>query len=145
MKVILLENVKSHGLKGEVVEVSEGYAMNFLFPQHLAVEANETNIKAQEDKVKSAAKKSKKEELAEKKLAKTIDGLEVVIQEKADNGKLYGSVGAKEIAEALKSMKHKIDADWIEFESQKEVGEYEATVNFPSGFEARLTIIIEAK
>lgn len=145
MKVILLEDVKSHGVKGDVVEVSEGYARNFLFPQHLAVEANEKTIREKEDKERASARRSKKEDEVQKKLAKAVDGVEVIIQEKAEKGKLYGSVGVKEVAKALKSMKHKVDPEWIEFEPKKEVGEYEAQVNFPSGFEATLTIIIEEK
>ncbi|MBU1126701.1 50S ribosomal protein L9 [Patescibacteria group bacterium] len=145
MKVILLEDVKSQGLKGEIVEVSEGYARNFLFSQHLAVEATEGTIRQQEEKEKSVVRRSKKQEQEERKQAKALDGVEVLIQAKAENNTLYGSVGKKEVAEALKSMKHKIDPDWIEFESRKDLGTYEAIVNFPSGFEATITIIIEEK
>ena len=57
MKLILLEDVKSLGFKGEVVDVSEGYARNFLFPQHLAVEATDDTLKERKDREKSAAKK----------------------------------------------------------------------------------------
>ena len=145
MKVILLEDVKNVGLKGEVVDVSEGYARNFLFPQHLGVEASEDKLREKDQKEKSVAKKAHKAEQTEKKLAHDLDGVEVILQEKADKGTLYGSVGPKEISKGLKALGHKVDASLIKFEPQKEVGTYEATVAFSSGFDATLTIIIEAK
>lgn len=145
MKVILLEDVKSHGRKGEVIEVSEGYARNFLFPQHLGVEATEASLHEKEQKEKAAVKRSKKQENEEKKKAKELDGFEVIIKAKAENGSLYGSVGAKEVVSALKAAKQKVKVEMIEFNSQKEVGTYEAIVNFPSGFEATITVIIEKK
>ena len=145
MKVILLEDVKNVGLKGEVVDVSEGYARNFLFPQHLGVEASQDKLREKDQQEKSAAKKVKKAEQVEKKLAHDLDGVEVILQEKADKGTLYGAVGPKEISKGLKGLGHKVDASLIEFEPRKEVGTYEATVAFESGFDATLTIIIEAK
>ena len=145
MKVILLEDVKGLGVKGEVVDVSEGHARNFLFPQHMGVEASEEKLREKEAKEKSVAKKSKKADEAEKKLAKAVDGAEVILKEKADGGKLYGSVGPKEISKGLKGLGHKVKPELISFEAQKEVGTYEASVNFASGFDATLTIIIEAK
>ena len=145
MKVILLEDVKNHGSQGDVVEVSEGYARNFLFPQHLAVEATEHTLSEKKQKESAAVRRSKKEEQGEKKQAKALDGLEVIIKVKAEKGSLYGSVGAKEVVEVLKTMKHKIKEEWIEFESKKELGSYETVVNFPSGFEATINIVIEAK
>ncbi len=145
MKLILLEDVKGHGSVGDVVDVSEGYARNFLFPQHLAVEATEHAIKQQKEKANAAVKRSKKGEQEEKQLAKSLDGVEVLIQEKAEGTTLYGSVGAKEVAAELKKMGHKVKSDFIDFESKKEIGTYETVVTFPSGFDANITIIIEQK
>ena len=144
MKVILLEDVKGHGLKGEVVDVSEGYARNFLFPQHLAVEASEQKLHEKKEKDSAAVRRVKKQEEGEKKQAHALDGIEVLIQAKAEGQSLYGSVSAKDVAAALKKMKHQVDADWIEFDPKKELGSYEAIVTFPSGFDATITIIIEA-
>lgn len=145
MKVILLEDVKTLGHQGDVVEVSEGYARNFLFPQHLAVEATEGAVKARDDKARGEKRKAKKAEKDEKKAAAALDGAEVIITAKADKGTLYGAVGAKEVAEQLKKDGKKVKPDWIEFASTKEAGTYEATVTFPSGFDATINIIIEAK
>lgn len=145
MKVILLENVKSHGSQGDVIDVSEGYARNFLFPQHLAVEATEHSLNVKKDQKAAVIRRSKKQEQDDKRHAKAMDGLEVFIEAAAEGGSLYGSVGPKEIALALKGMKYNVEPEWIDFASKKDVGSYEATINFPSGFEATLTIIIEAK
>ena len=103
MKVILTEDVKSLGKKGEIVNVSDGYARNMLFPKKLGVEANAKNIndlklqKAHEDKVAKGqleAAEAYKKELEEK---------EVVLSIKVgEGGKLFGSVSTKEIAEAAK-------------------------------------------
>ena len=104
MKVILIEDVKSLGKKGEIVNVSDGYARNMLFPKKLGVEANAKNIndlklqKAHEDKVAQ-------EILAEAKaLAEEISKKEVTVSIKVgEGGKTFGSVSSKEIAEAAKS------------------------------------------
>ena len=145
MKVILLKEVKNVGLEGEVVDVSEGYARNFLFPQHMGIEASETKLKDKEDKAKAAAKRAKKEEQAEKKLAHDLDGVEVLLTEKANQGTLYGSVGPKEVAQALKELGYKVDPSSISFAPKKDVGSYEATVAFESGFEATIRVVVEAK
>lgn len=145
MKVILLEDVKKLGLKGAVVDVSEGYARNFLFPQHLGVEASEGKLREKDEQERSAARKSKKAEQTEKKLAHDLDGVEVMLSEKADGVKLYGSVGPKEVSAGLKSLGYKVDPSMISFPAKKEVGTYEANIVFESGFDATVTVIIEAK
>ena len=145
MKVILLEDVKSNGLKGDVVEVSEGYARNFLFPQHLAIEASEQAIADRDEKKKRESKKEKKDEKEQKAIAAKLDGLELIIQAKADSGKLYAAITAKDIVKELKSKGSKVDEKWLDFDPVKEVGTCEAVVNFPSGFEAIVTVVVEAK
>lgn len=102
MKVILLEDVKSLGKKGEIVQVSDGYARNLLLPKKLGVEATSKNIndlklqKAHDDKVKKVQHEEAKE------LAAKIEAGEVVLKVKTgDNGKIFGSVSSKEIAAAV--------------------------------------------
>jgi len=103
MKVILLEDVKSLGKKGQIVDVSDGYARNYIFVKKLGVEATTKNLndlklkKAHEDKL--AANK-----LADaKQFAEEIRGLQVILKIKAgEGGKLFGSVSSKEIAQAAK-------------------------------------------
>lgn len=144
MKIILLEDVKSVGLKGDIKEVQEGYARNFLFPQHLAVEATEHSIRQQDEKKKAASAREKKQEKQDKLMVSKVDGAEVVISAKADKGKLYASVTAKDISAGLKEQGFKIEPEDIEFESTKETGSYDATVS-KGDFESQINVTIEAK
>ncbi|MEG0128424.1 50S ribosomal protein L9 [Clostridium sp.] len=111
MKVILKADVKGTGKKGEVINASDGYARNFLFPKGLAVEATTGNMKSH-DIQKAAEAKRKAEELdAAKELAKKISDLTVSLKVKTgDNGKVFGSVTSKDIAEALEK-EHGIKVD----------------------------------
>ncbi len=104
MKVILKQDVKGLGKKENLLEVSDGYARNFLFPKGLAVEASATNINVM--KTRNDAEKSKKDrELAHaRELAAKIKEVTVEIRTKAgENGKLFGSITSKDIADKLKS------------------------------------------
>jgi large subunit ribosomal protein L9 len=111
MKVILLQDVKGHGKKGDVVNASDGYVRNYLFPRKLAIEATPKNLKALKDK-QAAENKRKQEELQEaKKQAEALSKVEVVVKAKSgESGKLFGSITNKEIADTLKK-DHKIDLD----------------------------------
>lgn len=111
MKVILLQDVKGLGKKGDVVNAKDGYARNFLFPKNLAKEATEGNMKVLEEQ-KTAKKLRQQEELAKaKELAAKISELTVELKGKSgDNGKLFGSITTKDISEALKKQ-HNISID----------------------------------
>ncbi len=145
MKIVLLEDVKNLGSQGGIIDVTEGYARNFLFPQHLAVEATDATLKNLEEKKRSASKQNSRKEADEKKLIKAIDGMEIVILAKSDNGSLYASVGSKEVASELKKRGHKVKSEWIDFQAMKDVGSSEAVVVTPGGFEARITVTIDSK
>lgn len=111
MKVILLQDVKGLGKKGDVVNAKDGYARNFLFPKNLAKEATEGNMKVLEEQ-KTAKKLRQQEELAKaKELAAKISELTVELKGKSgDNGKLFGSITTKDISVALKKQ-HNISID----------------------------------
>jgi len=145
MKVVLLKNVKEIGLEGTVVEVSEGYARNFLFPQNLAVQASEQAIKAAQDKKVRVAKKEKKELVGTKKMAAKLDGVEVLIKAKVnEKGSLFGAVNPKEIVKALKAQGFVIEPEWILIsEPIKEIGKRRLIVDLPHGLEAEIEVIIE--
>ena len=111
MKLILLQNVKSLGKAGDVVNVSDGYARNMLLPKGIAVEANDKN------KNDLKLKKQHEEKLAAdrlqdaKDLAKKLEGIKITVKMKAgENGKAFGSVSSKEIAEAAKAQ-HALELD----------------------------------
>ncbi len=111
MKVIFLKDVKGKGKKGEVKNVADGYAQNFLIKQGLAVEANSTNVSTLEGQKKKQEKLAA-EELAEaKKLKETLEKITVELSAKAgEGGRLFGSITSKQIAEELQK-KHKIKID----------------------------------
>ena len=111
MKVILNSDVKALGKKGELVNVSDGYARNFLFPRKLAVEANSTNLNTMNQR-ESAKEYHKSVEIEQaEKQKEQVENISVVIKVKAGaNGKLFGSVTSKEISDVLSSV-HGISID----------------------------------
>ncbi len=144
MKVILQQDVKSLGKKGELVSTSDGYARNYLFPRNLAVEANSqamTELKNRED--------SKKHKIAveteeAKKAAAQINGRAIKIKAKAgQGGRLFGSVTSKEIAECIKK-EYEIDIDRrkITVGDIKSFGSYSATVKLYQGVTADFTVMV---
>lgn len=111
MKVLLLADVKGQGKKDQIVDVSDGYARNFLFPKKLAVVADNKVMSEAKSKEESKQFRLKEEKAAAKVLAEKIGTLTVKISATAgSDGRLYGSITSKDIAEALKSQ-HKIDID----------------------------------
>lgn len=111
MKVILLKDVKGTGKKGEMKEVSDGYARNFLFPKKLAVVADNTSVKELKEKNKSQEIKAQKEYEAAVEQGKKMEEMNVVIYSKSgEGGRLFGSITSKDIAEQLKKQ-HGIEVD----------------------------------
>ena len=147
MKAILLQDVKSLGKKGDIVNVSDGYARNFLFPKNLAREANAQAMN--ELKNAQQSKKYKTEtEIAEANKAKAeLEGSKFVMLAKTGaNGKLFGSITSKEISAEIKRQKGlDIDKRKITSESEiKTVGEYKAEIKLYSGIIAKVTIEVKA-
>ncbi len=111
MKVILLKDVKGTGKKGEVKEVSDGYARNFLIKKGVAVEASQTNMKELDEKEKSKERKALIEYEEGVLLGKQMEEINIQIEVKAgEGGRLFGSITSKEIAEQLKKQKN-LDID----------------------------------
>ena len=131
MKVILKQDVKGLGKVEDLVNVSDGYARNFLFPKGLAAEANATNINIMKTK-KEAEKTKKDRELAHaQELAQRLKDMEIVIKTKSgENGKLFGSITSKDISDKLKK-DFKVDIDKKKIvlpESIKSTGSFELDV-----------------
>ncbi len=111
MKVIFNVDVKGQGKKGEMKEVSDGYARNFLLPKNLASEATTDNINALKLKEKAKANQIAKEKAAAMETADKLGGIQVIIKAKAGNGgKLFGAVTSQEISKALKEQ-HGIEVE----------------------------------
>lgn len=146
MKVILKQDVKGLGKKDTLVEVNDGYARNFLIPKKMAVEANNTAVN--ELNIKQNAEKNKKDrELAQAKdIAQKIEKTTVVFKTKVgDNGKLFGSITGKDIAEKLqKEHKLTIDKRGIALEEPiKTIGNSAVEIKLYQGVHAKLNVKVE--
>lgn len=146
MKVILLQDVKSLGKKDEIVEVSDGYAKNFIFTKKLGVEANTKNMN--DLKLKKANDEKVAQKLLEeaKEFASVIETKQVVVKLKTgDGGKTFGSISSKEIAEEAKAQ-HDLDIDKKKIvlaEQLKNLGDYEVTVKLHPQVSAKLKVKVE--
>ncbi len=144
MKVILKQDVKGLGKKGQLVSTSDGYARNFLFPKGLAAEANAQAMSELKNKEDAERYRIKTETAAAQKAADEIGGKTIRISAKAgQNGKLFGSVTAKEIAETLKStFGVNVDKRKINVEEIKQFGTYEFEVKLYTGISAKLYVMV---
>ncbi|HAU66364.1 MAG: 50S ribosomal protein L9 [Candidatus Uhrbacteria bacterium GW2011_GWF2_39_13] len=147
MKVILMKSVKDLGKEGEVVEVSDGHARNFLFPQNLAIAATAAALKQKNEKEEGQSRKMKKEIAAAGDLAASLDGFELELEEKvSEGGVLYAAVSAKTITDVLKKEGFNINPEMVVMKCPlKELGEHTVSINLPHGFEAEVRIRIEEK
>lgn len=131
MKVILGQDIKTLGKKGDVIEVSEGYARNFLLPKKYAVEASKVNLNAVKLQKNSEERKRQQAVDEAKLMAAQLSKIEITLPVKiGENGKLFGSVTGKDIADELKN-KHNIDIDRRKIEVKegiKGVGDYNAVI-----------------
>ncbi len=144
MKVVLLADVKGHGKKGELCNVSDGYARNFLFPKKLAVEADNAALNELKNREEAAAHHKKEEINNAKAIAEKLEGKSVKITAKAGAaGRLFGSVTSKEIAaEIKKSLGIEIDRKKMTVADIKNFGEYTAEIKLYQGITAKLTVIV---
>ncbi|MBQ3604257.1 MAG: 50S ribosomal protein L9 [Clostridia bacterium] len=138
MKVVLKQDVKSLGKKGELVNVSDGYARNFLFPKNLAMEANAQAMSELKNKEQAEKYRIETETAAAKADADKIEGKTVKIVAKAgQNGKLFGSVTAKEIAAQIKTdFNVELDKRKIDVNDIKSFGTFSATARLNHGVTA---------
>lgn len=145
MKVILLQDVKGSGKKGDLVNVSDGYARNFLFPKKLAEEATAQALT--EKKTKDDAKRFHKQEeiRSAQETAKKLKDQIIRVKAKAgSNGRLFGSVTAKEIsAEIKKQMGYDIDKRKITIGEVKTFGTFEFEIKILSGVSTKMKLVVE--
>ena len=144
MKVVLKQDVKGLGKKGELVNASDGYARNFLFPKNLAVEANAQNMSELKNREQAEKYRIETETAAAKKNAENISGKTIRLTAKAgQNGKLFGSVTSKEIAEKLASeFGIKVDKRKVVVDDIKQFGTYEFEVKLYQGISAKLFVMV---
>ena len=150
MKVILLQDVKSLGKKGDVVETAEGYGRNYLLPRKLAKEATAANLnQAKADKATAAHRAAQAKDEAEAVvLGAQIEKIVVKMKVRVgENGKMFGSVASKDVAEALiKQTGLNIDRRKIELKSAvKGLGEYTAVAKLHTDVTATFKVMVEAE
>ncbi len=145
MKVVLLQDVKDIGKKDQVVNVSDGYARNFLLPRKLAKEATAAVMNDVKTKESAKAHHKREEVKAANELKAKLDGKEVTIKAKAGKeGKLFGAVTSKDVAAALKAQ-HKIEIDKkkIVMKDIKTFSRVDAEIKIYPEIQAKITINVE--
>lgn len=144
MKVILLQDVKKVGKKGDVIEASDGYARNFLFPRKLAQEASDVNMHILNNKRENERKQKLAELEAAQKLANELKGKEITIKAKTgESGKLFGAITSKDVAELIKQQyKIEIEKKKIVMDTIKLAGGYEIDVKLYLGVSTKMKVII---
>jgi large subunit ribosomal protein L9 len=142
MKVILRKNIETLGNIGDIVDVKEGYARNFLIPRKIAYTALSGNLKALEDEKKSIARKSEKELHAAEKIGAELEKVSVTIPvQVGEEDKIFGSVTTQMIADALKEKDFDIDKRKIEIEeSIKTLGIYNVNIKLHSNINASIKV-----
>lgn len=143
MKVVLLQDVKGSGKKGELVNVSDGYARNFLFPRNLAKEANTQALNELKNAADSKQFKIDQEIAAANSAKEKLEAKTVVLHAKAGaNGKLFGSITAKEISHEIKQ-RYGINVDKRKISivgEIKQYGKYDCEVKLYSGITAKIIV-----
>ena len=145
MKVILNVDVAGKGKAGDIVKVSDGYARNFLFPKHLAKEANAENVNTANQK-KDAINHRRDVELQDAKaLAEKMEGMTVTVHAKTGGGeRLFGAVTSKEVSQAIKEeFGYDVDKKKIFMDNIKELGKYSAKVKVYADVATSINIIVE--
>ena len=147
MKVILLQDVKNMGKKGDVIEASDGYARNFLFPKKLAEQANNGNLHVLNAKKENERKKKLAELEAAQKLAAELKGKEITIKAKVgDSGRLFGAITNKDVASLINTQfKLEIDKKKVVMDTIKVAGTYNIEIKLYPEVTAKMKVIIVAQ
>lgn len=143
MQVIFLQDVKNVGKKGQIKNVPDGYARNFLLARKLASVATTINVsqaKQEEDKKKLQLSLEKQ---GVQKLADAVEGKRIVMKARAKDGKLFGSITPKEIAVEIKKIGLEIPEKAIATEHIKELGEKKVLISLDFGIKANIVLVVE--
>lgn len=145
MKVILQEDVKKIGAKGDIVEVSDGYGRNFLLPKKLAIVANDANLHVAKTNAENKARKAQQEADEAKLLGSQLEKVSVKIPIKiGKDGKLFGSVGGGDVAKALKAERN-VNIDKRKIQIQGEVtgiGTYDAVIKLHTDVSTKIKVVV---
>jgi large subunit ribosomal protein L9 len=144
MKVIIIKNVPNLGRVGEVKQVSDGYARNYLLPNKLVKIASELSVREMEQKKRSQAKAIENRSKKFKEIAKKLNNIKIIVKAKADEKKtLFGSITAAKIAEELQARKYIIDSKYIQLDQPiKSLGYYDILIDFGAGVTAKVGLTV---
>ncbi len=144
MEVILKEDIANLGQRGDMVKVAAGYARNFLLPKRFAVAATESNRKIIEQERQAHLRRDARQQNEAEDLSKLLGGITVTISQKAgENDQLFGSVTAKDIADALEAKSFTIDRRKIELgEPIKMLGEHKVSVKLHRSVATEITVVV---
>jgi len=144
MRIILKKDVESVGKAGDLVNVSDGYARNFLIPRGLGIEASSKNMKALKNEMETAARRATKEKEAAQSMVERLEGVTCTISRKVgQQDKLFGSVSTKDIGDALRKQGIEIDKRNILLEDPiKSLGEFSVKIKLHSGISADIKVVV---
>lgn len=148
MKVILLDDVKNVGKKGDIIEVADGYARNYLIPKRLAVEATPGKIKEINLQKEAEERKRRAEEEKARNIAAALREKEIHVRASAGSGgKLFGAISSKDIAGAIKEqMGIEIDRKKIALkEPIKQIGRFKVNIKLYPGVQVDVLVVVEEK
>jgi len=145
MQIILQEDVEKLGTRGQVVEVADGYARNYLLPRKLAIEASAGNLKRLEKIRGALAKRTATEKESAQKLAELLAAVRITLARKAgENDQLFGSVTAADIAEALAAQGYNIEKRKIQLDEPiKLIGEYQVAAKLYHDVTASFQVVVQ--
>lgn len=145
MKVLLLQDVKGSGKKGDIVEVNDGYATNFLIKKNLAKKADNAVMLEKQSQLASQERNKQIEKNAAVEKAKKLNDKQIIIAaKKGENGKLFGAITSKEIAEAIVNSGIEVDKKQIVLDSPiKNVGNYFVEAKLYPGVVAKFSVVVE--
>ena len=146
VKLMLKESVKNLGKVGDIVDVSPGYARNFLMPRDLAVEPTPNNVKKIEARRKEIEKLEAERLAQQQAIIKKLEGAEVHLERKAnEQGHLFGSVSATDIAKMLQATGYQVEADDVYLNGKlDQIKDYKVTVKFAEGLETEIKVWVHA-
>jgi large subunit ribosomal protein L9 len=148
MKVLFLEEVKNVARPGEIKDVADGYARNYLIPNKLAVRATQDQLKGLESRRAALERKAAKADAEARNLAETLNGIEITIKARVgEQHRLYGSVTASDIAEAVKTQTgHDVDKRKIELEEPiRRAGIHEVPIHIGKDLVPKIKVVVEGE
>ena len=144
MKVVLIQDLKGKGKKGDIIDVNSGYALNYLIPNKIAIAGTNSNINEANQAKSANAYHKEQERLAAVELGKKVDGVTVVCHVKSgDTGKIFGSVTNKEVSVELSKLGYDIDKKKIEVPVIKTLGTYTCKLKLYQGVNASINVVVE--